>query len=88
MAKALGADLVGMSTALEAIAARAAGMEVLGISLVTNYAAGIAPSALSHGEVLEAGKAAGPRISRLLADIVRTIDRAGFGADRPLSGTG
>lgn len=85
MARALGADLVGMSTALEAIAARAAGMEVLGISLVTNYAAGIAPSALSHGEVLEAGKAAGPRISRLLADIVRIIDRAGSGADRPLA---
>ena len=85
MAKALGADLVGMSTALEAIAARAAGMEVLGISLVTNYAAGIAPSALSHGEVLEAGKAAGPRISRLLADIVRIIDRVGSGADRPLA---
>lgn len=69
MAKVLGADLVGMSTALEAIAARHAGLEILGMSLVTNAAAGISPEALSHEEVLEAGRAAGPRISRLLADI-------------------
>lgn len=70
MAKTLGADLVGMSTALEAIAARHAGMEVFGISLVTNLAAGISPAALSHAEVIEAGQAAGPRISRLLAEII------------------
>ena len=69
MAKVLGADLVGMSTALEAIAARHAGLEILGMSLVTNAAAGISPAALSHEEVLGAGRAAGPRISRLLADI-------------------
>ncbi|MFL0502997.1 purine-nucleoside phosphorylase [Kocuria rhizophila] len=69
MAKVLGADLAGMSTALEAIAARHAGLEILGMSLVTNAAAGISPEALSHEEVLEAGRAAGPRISRLLADI-------------------
>lgn len=73
MAKVLGADLVGMSTALEAIAARHAGLEILGMSLVTNAAAGISPEALSHEEVLEAGRAAGPRISRLLADIVGRI---------------
>lgn len=70
MARILGADLVGMSTALEAIAARAAGMEVFGISLVTNLAAGISASPLSHEEVLAEGRAAGPRISRLLAQIV------------------
>lgn len=70
MARTLGATLVGMSTALEAIAARAAGLEVLGISLITNLAAGISPSPLSHAEVLEAGEAAAPRIARLLADIV------------------
>lgn len=70
MARTLGGDLVGMSTALEAIAAREAGMEILGISLVTNHAAGFAPGQLDHAEVLEAGKAAGPRISRLLADII------------------
>ena len=73
MAKVLGADLVGMSTALEAIAARQAGLEVLGMSLVTNLAAGISPEPLSHEEVLEAGRAAGPRISRLLADIVAQL---------------
>lgn len=70
MARTLGADLVGMSTVLEAIAARAAGMEVFGISLVTNLAAGISASPLSHEEVLAEGRAAGPRISRLLAQIV------------------
>ncbi|MBG6217328.1 purine-nucleoside phosphorylase [Arthrobacter sp. CAN_A6] len=72
-AKRIGADLVGMSTALEAIAARSVGMEVFGISLVTNLAAGISPVPLSHAEVLEAGQAAGPRISRLLADIVAKL---------------
>jgi len=69
-AKAIGADLVGMSTALEAIAARHAGMEVFGISLVTNLAAGISEVPLSHEEVIEAGQAAGPRISKLLAEII------------------
>lgn len=72
-AKRIGADLVGMSTALEAIAARHAGMEVFGISLVTNLAAGISPVPLSHQEVLEAGAAAGPRISKLLADIIAKL---------------
>ena len=72
-AKTIGADLVGMSTALEATAARHAGMEVFGISLVTNLAAGISPVALSHQEVLEAGQAAGPRISKLLAEIINRI---------------
>lgn len=73
MARLLGADLVGMSTALEAIAAREAGMEILGISLVTNHAAGFAPGNLSHQEVLAAGKAAAPRISKLLAQIIAQI---------------
>ena len=58
------------AVSMEAIAAREAGMAVLGISLVTNLAAGISGDALSHEEVLEAGREAGPRISRLLADIV------------------
>lgn len=73
MARTLGADLVGMSTALEAIAAREADMDLLGISLVTNHAAGISAEPLSHEEVLEAGREAAPRISRLLSRIVRTI---------------
>lgn len=73
MARTMGADLVGMSTALEAIAAREAGMEILGISLVTNFGAGVSEQPLNHAEVLEAGQQAGPRISQLLADIVRRI---------------
>jgi purine-nucleoside phosphorylase len=73
MARIIGADLVGMSTTLEAIAARQAGLEVLGISLVTNAAAGISPVPLSHQEVIEAGQAAAERCGRLLADIVGRI---------------
>ncbi|GAA2171650.1 purine-nucleoside phosphorylase [Agrococcus versicolor] len=76
MAKAIGGHIVGMSTALEAIAAREAGMEVLGLSLVTNLAAGIQQTPLSHAEVIEAGRAAEPVISRLLADVVAAIGRA------------
>ena len=74
MAKVLGGDLVGMSTALEAIAARQSGMEVLGISLVTNLAAGIGDQPLSHDEVLEAGLAAAERCGQLLAAIVTKIE--------------
>ena len=70
MAKAIGGHIVGMSTALEAIAARQAGMEILGFSLITNLAAGISPSALSHAEVLEAGRDAEAAISALLAKVV------------------
>lgn len=70
MAKAIGGHIVGMSTALEAIAARQAKMEVLGLSLITNLAAGIQKSPLSHAEVLEAGRTAEPVISALLARIV------------------
>ena len=73
MAKILGGDLVGMSTTLEAIAARQSGMEVLGISLVTNLAAGISDQPLSHDEVLEAGQAAAERCGHLLAAIVAKI---------------
>ena len=73
MARIIGADLVGMSTTLEAIAARQAGLDVLGISLVTNAAAGISAAPLSHQEVIEAGQAAAQRCGRLLADIVGRI---------------
>lgn len=73
MAKAMGGEIVGMSTALEAIAAREAGMEVLGLSLITNLAAGISENPLSHKEVLDAGKLAEPTISKLLADIVNAL---------------
>lgn len=70
MVGTLGGTLVGMSTALEAIAAREAGMEVLGFSLVTNPAAGISDEPLSHDDVIRAGKEAEPVISALLADVV------------------
>jgi purine-nucleoside phosphorylase len=73
MVKAMGGHIVGMSTALEAIAAREAGMEVLGFSLVTNLAAGISPDALSHAEVLQAGTDAEPVISDLLARVVAAL---------------
>ncbi|ANF32849.1 purine-nucleoside phosphorylase [Leifsonia xyli] len=73
MAKAIGGHIVGMSTALEAIAARQAGMEILGMSLVTNLAAGIQKTPLSHQEVIEAGRAAEPVISALLAQIVEAL---------------
>ncbi|MDH6235914.1 purine-nucleoside phosphorylase [Cryobacterium sp. CG_9.6] len=73
MAKAIGGHIVGMSTALEAIAARQAGMEVLGLSLITNLAAGIQKTPLSHGEVIEAGQLAEPVISALLAKIVAAL---------------
>ena len=70
MAGIVGGSLVGMSTALEAIAARHAGMEVLGLSLVTNLAAGVQKTPLSHAEVLDAGREAAPRCARLLAGLV------------------
>lgn len=73
MAKAMGGHIVGMSTALEAIAAREAGMEVLGMSLITNLAAGIQTTPLSHQEVLQAGRDAEGAISQLLARIVAAL---------------
>lgn len=73
MAKAIGGDIVGMSTALEAIAARQAGMEILGFSLITNLAAGIQKTPLSHEEVIEAGREAEPVISALLARVIEAL---------------
>ena len=73
MAKAMGGHILGMSTALEAIAARQSGMEVLGMSLITNLAAGIQKTPLNHHEVIEAGKDAEPVISALLARIVAAL---------------
>lgn len=73
MAGILGATLVGMSTTLEAIAARAAGLEILGLSLVTNLAAGVSDEPLSHAEVLAAGRAAEGRLAELLGAIVERL---------------
>lgn len=73
MARTLGGDMVGMSTALEAIAAREAGMEVLGLTLVTNPAAGVGAEPLSHEEVVEAGRAAESRLAGLLGRIAGAL---------------
>jgi purine-nucleoside phosphorylase len=73
MVRTIGGDLVGMSTTLEAIAAREAGMEVLGISLVTNLAAGITGEPLDHEEVLAAGQASATRMGQLLGQVVPQI---------------
>ena len=73
MVRAIGGSLAGMSTALEAIAARQAGMEVLGLSLVTNLAAGMTGAPLDHAEVLEAGRAAAERLGTLLAAVVTRL---------------
>ncbi|MEY2989467.1 MAG: purine-nucleoside phosphorylase [Candidatus Nanopelagicales bacterium] len=73
MVKAIGGSLVGMSTALEAIVARSLGMEVLGLSLVTNAAAGMTGEPLNHEEVLAAGQAAATRMGDLLARVIRSL---------------
>ena len=70
MLRTLGADLVGMSTVHETIAARAAGLDVLGVSLVTNLAAGMTGEPLSHAEVLDVGRASATRMGELLAEII------------------
>jgi purine-nucleoside phosphorylase len=73
MAITLGADLVGMSTALEAIAAKEAGCEVLGISMVTNPGAGLTDALLNHEEVLAAGKAAAGEMGKLLRQVIEKL---------------
>ena len=75
MLRTCGADLVGMSTALEAIAARHLGAEVLGISLVTNIAAGLSDQPLDHADVLATGQAAAARMGALLARILPQLTR-------------
>jgi purine-nucleoside phosphorylase len=70
MMRTIGADLVGMSTVPEAIAAHAMGAEVLGISLVSNAAAGMTGEKLNHEEVVAAGKAAASRMGELLKNVI------------------
>jgi purine-nucleoside phosphorylase len=71
-----GAGLVGMSTVLEAIAARHLGARVLGISLVTNIAAGLSAQALDHSDVVAAGQQSAPRLGALLASILPAVARS------------
>jgi purine-nucleoside phosphorylase len=73
MLRTLGADAVGMSTVLECIAARWVGLEVCGLSLVTNAGAGYSGEPLSHEEVLAAGAEAGPRLARVISRFVADL---------------
>jgi purine-nucleoside phosphorylase len=73
MLQTLGADLVGMSTVHETIVARAAGVEVLGLSLVSNLAAGMTGQPISHAEVLQAGHLSATRMGALLAELAAAI---------------
>jgi purine-nucleoside phosphorylase len=81
MLRTLGADLVGMSTVPEAIAAHALGAEVLALSLVTNLAAGLADEKLSHLDVIAAGEAAAERCAELLVGVLDQIGRPSSSSD-------
>ena len=73
MLQAIGADLVGMSTVLETLAARHLGAEVLGITLVTNLAAGLAPAPLAHDEVVQAARQNMDRVTGLLRGVLERV---------------
>lgn len=70
---ALGVDVVGMSTVPEAMVAKAIGMKIVAISLVSNLAAGISPTPLCHAEVVAAGEAAKPKMKALIGDFIARL---------------
>jgi purine-nucleoside phosphorylase len=74
--RTMGADLVGMSTVPEVIMANSLGMKVLGLSLVTNMAAGVSPKPLSHQDVINASRNASAKFSRLLRGIIEQLGEA------------
>ena len=74
MARTLGADAAGMSTACEAIAANHMGMKIVGITCVSNLAAGISPHPLTEEEVIEAGKSVSAKFTALVKETIKTID--------------
>ena len=93
MLQTLGADVVGMSTVPEAIVARHAGMDVLALALVTNFAAGVSTAPISHEEVLEAGKKATPMLGKLIRRVVLRIagiepGKTGLTGEFPVMGGG
>lgn len=73
MLRVLGADAVGMSTVPEVIAARHGGIRVMGLSCITNMAAGVLDQPLSHGEVMEASRKAAGKIKAFLKEMIRRI---------------
>lgn len=75
MARTLGADAVGMSTACEAVAANHMGMRIVGISCISNLACGISPVPLSHKEVQEAADQAAPKFQALVTRIIEEIGK-------------
>ena len=77
MIRGLGADAVGMSTVMEAVAAHWAGTRVCGVSLVTNAGAGLSPTPLTHAEVVEAADQAGPHLARVIGRFAHGLLAAG-----------
>jgi purine-nucleoside phosphorylase len=82
MIAGLGAELIGMSTVLEAIAARECGLDVLALSLVTNLAAGLTDGVLSHAEVLDTGRGAAERCSALLQRVLSAVTSVPSSSER------